>query len=272
MTKLYTVDAFTDEPYRGNPAAVCMLDEYPAVSWMQRLAAEMNLSETAFLVHNGDHFGLRWFTPGEEVDLCGHATLAAAHVLWEQGICSKGESIDFETKSGRLSASMHHGWIQLDFPAEPPVHVPPPDALNRALGIAPEQVLQNRMDLLAVLESERTVRAMQPDLELVSTLPVRGVIVTAPSANDSYDFVSRFFAPRVGVPEDPVTGSAHCALAPYWSERLGRNELIGHQISARGGVVQTKLEGDRVLLSGKAVSMYEATLSDAASRRPEIGA
>ena len=200
MTKLYTVDAFTDEPYRGNPAAVCILDEYPAVSWMQRLAAEMNLSETAFLVQNVDHFGLRWFTPGAEVDLCGHATLAAAHVLWEQGVCSKGESIAFETKSGRLSASLHDGWIQLDFPAEPPSHVPPPDTLNRALGIVPDQVLQNRMDLLAVLDSERAVRMVQPDFGLVSTLPVRGVIITAPSSDDSYDFVSRFFGSAGGCP------------------------------------------------------------------------
>lgn len=268
MTKLYTVDAFTDQPFRGNPAAVCVLDAFPAVSWMQHLAAEMNLSETAFLVHNGDHFGLRWFTPGDEVDLCGHATLAAAHVLWDQGICRAGESIIFETKSGRLGASLDDGWIQLDFPAEPPSHVTAPDVLNGALGIAPDQVLQNRMDLVAVLESERAVRSVQPDMGLIRTLPVRGVIVTAPSADDSFDFVSRFFAPRVGVPEDPVTGSAHCALAPYWSERLGRNELTGHQVSDRGGVLRTRLDGDRVLLFGKAVSMFAATLNDAAAPHP----
>ncbi len=262
---IVVVDAFTAEPFKGNPAAVCLLAD-PAQprtdAWMQSLAAEMNLSETAFLIprQNGDGFNLRWFTPTREVDLCGHATLASAQFLWEAGILDAGETARFHTRSGLLTATRKEDWIELDFPAGLPHEVETPSALQVALGENTFlHVAQNRMDLLVEIASEADVRALQPNMERLASIDVRGVIVTAQSATE-YDFVSRCFYPRVGVPEDPVTGSAHTALAPYWAQKLGKKKLFAYQASARGGELHLQLEGDRVKISGQAVTVWRGTL------------
>ena len=261
MQQFFVVDAFTDVPFCGNPAAVCVLEDFPSDGWMQSIASEINLSETAFVVPAGPAYRLRWFTPGGEVDLCGHATLGTAHALWNEGFESSG-SLSFETRSGVLGATRDGDWITLDFPEENPSVVEDSFGLANALCAQPSSVLQNRMDLMAVYESDEAVRALTPNMFLVSEIPVRGVIATAAGDKSEYDFVSRFFAPRLGVPEDPVTGSAHCALAPYWSGRIGRSELTGYQASQRGGTVKTAIKGGRVLLSGQAISAYTATLGD----------
>jgi PhzF family phenazine biosynthesis protein len=254
------VDAFTDEAFAGNPAAVCLLSSVRDEVWMQQVAREMNLSETAFLVRHADGFDLRWFTPGVEVDLCGHATLASAHVLWEERHLDAGQTARFHTRSGLLSASRQGGLIWLDFPATPPQPVSRCDDLERAFG-APFRFLgRTAFDYLVELESEAEVRSVDPDMNLLAGLGSRGVIVTAPSMNGVYDFVSRFFAPGAGIPEDPVTGSAHCGLGPYWAEKLGKKELIGYQASARGGTVRVHLEGDRVQLGGHAVTVLRGEL------------
>ncbi len=258
---LCTVDAFADAPFAGNPAAVCLLDAPRDAAWMQAVATEMNLAETAFVVPRGEAFGLRWFTPSVEVDLCGHATLAAAHVLWDAGRLDPGRPARFETRSGPLSATRAGEFIELDFPATPPV--PAPDAaaaLAAALGTAPARCWRSRFDLIAELGEAAAVRAVAPDLRLVARLPVRGVIVTAPGDAAGVDFVSRFFAPQSGVPEDPVTGSAHCALAPLWGERLGRDTLTGVQASRRGGTIRVRRAGDRVLLGGRAITILRGEL------------
>jgi len=259
------VDAFTETPFAGNPAGVCVLPEARDARWMQNVAQEMNLSETAFLVgHDGD-FNLRWFTPAVEVDLCGHATLASAHVLWEMGYVQGDEQIRFHTKSGLLTAKRKNGWIELNFPTreEDPVSTPPTNLL-KALGVtAPLYVGKDRteqFDYIVEVESEEIVRSLQPDYALLATVPGRGVIVTSRAATDSYDFVSRFFGPQVGVNEDPVTGSAHCCLAPYWTTRLGKKELVGYQASERGGIVLVRVENDRVCLGGKAVTVIRGEL------------
>lgn len=259
--RITQVDAFADRPFAGNPAAVCVLPEPADERWMQQVAQEMNLSETAFLVlrSGGDGFDLRWFTPAAEVDLCGHATLAGAHVLWEEGHLPPDAEAAFHTRSGVLRARRRDGWIEMDFPAEPAVEVAAPGGLAEALRAVPVYVGRNRMDFLAVLESEATVRELQPDLRRIEALGGRGLIVTAPGSGD-VDFVSRFFAPQVGVPEDPVTGSAHCCLAPYWQQCLGRDEMTGYQASARGGLVRVRVAGDRVILSGQAVTVLRGQL------------
>lgn len=251
---LWIVDAFAEKPFTGNPAAVCLLDAPREAAWLQHVAAEMNLSETAFVVPRAggeDGFDLRWFTPTVEVELCGHATLASAHVLWELGRLEHDRVARFHTKSGWLEARSRDGRIELDFPAKVVSAVTAPKGLLEALGAAPVFVGSNRMDFLVELESDEHVRSVAPDFEALKQVEARGVIVTAPGAGH-YDFVSRFFAPRVGVREDPVTGSAHCALGPYWSAKLGRDELVGHQASRRGGVVRTKHRGERVFLGGSA--------------------
>lgn len=265
--RIRVVDAFTDAPFAGNPAAVCLIDgDWPAESWMQHVAAEMNLSETAFarpLAGDG-RWGLRWFTPTVEVDLCGHATLATAHVLAaERGI----RSVRFATRSGELRTEIDgDGRVTLDFPTAAVSKSPPPESLAAALGTGIVACLRtgDLGDLLVVVSDEATVRGLEPDLVAVAALStsddIRGVIVTAPADGDGYDFVSRFFGPAVGVPEDPVTGSAHTALAPYWSARLGRHRLVGRQVSARGGTVHTELAGDRVLLTGRAVTVLDGEL------------
>jgi PhzF family phenazine biosynthesis protein len=249
------VDAFTDRPFAGNPAAVCILPAAREPAWMQLVAREMNLAETAFLVRRPEGFDLRWFTPGLEVDLCGHATLASAHTLWEEGHLPAGETARFHTRSGLLTASRAGELIWLDFPATPAKPVEAPSELVAGLGAPMRWVGQTPFDYLVELESDEAVRALNPDLARLARIVARGVIVTARSDVEGQDFVSRFFAPAAGVPEDPVTGSAHCALAPFWGERLKRTELVGYQASSRGGLVRTRLRGDRVLLGGQAVTV-----------------
>ena len=263
--RISQVDAFTDTPFAGNPAAVCVLDAERPAAWMEQVAREMNLSETAFLQPRAHGFGLRWFTPTHEVDLCGHATLASAHVLWAEGHLAAGEAAVFHTKSGQLTARRHgDGWIAMDFPAEPFEPTDAPPGLLDALGVSPAFVGRNRMDVGVLLEDEAAVRDVVPDMARLATIDARGVIVTAlADEGTAYDFVSRFFGPRVGVPEDPVTGSAHCALGPFWADRLGKATLTGRQVSARGGVVRIQMESatsPRVLLLGQAATVLRAEL------------
>jgi predicted PhzF superfamily epimerase YddE/YHI9 len=261
--RITQVDAFTAEPFRGNPAAVCVLPAPREEAWMQALAREMNLSETAFLVRREAEptaYDLRWFTPTVEVDLCGHATLASAHALWEESHLPGAETARFHTRSGLLTAERRGEWIWMDFPAAPPVAAEAPPELRRALSAEPRWVGASRFDTLVEVESEQVLRALRPDISLLRRIPTRGVIVTARADSAEHDFVSRFFAPNVGVDEDPVTGSAHCVLAPFWAERLGRAELTGYQASARGGVVRVQARGERVLLGGQAVTVLRGEL------------
>lgn len=259
--RITQVDAFTDRPFTGNPAAVAILSDIPSESWLQDVAREMNLSETAFLLQHEDGFDLRWFTPAAEVDLCGHATLASAHVLWEDGVMGEGQTIRFHTRSGVLTARRpERGWIEMDFPAVPPEECGSVEGLEEALGATPRWVGRGGPDYLVVVDGEKQVRSLSPDQQLLRRLDARGVIVTSEAISAGSDFVSRFFAPRVGVPEDPVTGSAHCALAPFWAGRLGRSEMVGYQVSARGGKVRVRLEGERVILSGQAVTVMRGEL------------
>ena len=258
--RIIQVDAFTDRPFAGNPAAVCVLPEPRPAAWMQDVAREMNLSETAFLVKQADGYDLRWFTPLVEVDLCGHATLASAHVLWETGALGPGEQARFHTRSGLLTADRRGEFIELDFPAQPERESTVPRGLWEALGVTPHYVGMNRFDVLVLVATEAVLRAMHPDFGRLRSVPVRGVIVTAQASSPEYDIVSRFFAPAVGVDEDPVTGSAHCCLAPFWAPRLGKDDFIAYQASARGGVVRVALRGDRVRLGGQAVTVLEGEL------------
>ncbi len=257
---IYQVDAFTDRPFAGNPAAVCVLPEPRDARWMQSVAQEMNLSETAFLLKEAHGFNLRWFTPTTEVDLCGHATLASAHVLWEAGYLGPSEQASFSTRSGLLTAVRKGDWIELDFPAEPEAPATAPPDLAKALGATPKYVGKNRFDYLVEVDCEETVRDLKPDLNTLGKIPARGFIVTSLASSPSYDFVSRFFAPGAGINEDPVTGSAHCCLGPFWSARSGKNEFIAHQVSPRGGVVQVRVSGARVHLGGKAVTVLRGEL------------
>lgn len=257
---LAQIDAFTDKPFAGNPAAVCVLTEPREAEWMQLVAREMNLSETAFLSARGDGFDLRWFTPATEVDLCGHATLASAHFLWEEGRLAADEPARFHTRSGVLTAEKKGCWIEMDFPATPIQPDAAPDGLERALGSKAVHVGRSRFDYLLELEDESKVRTLDPDFRALRGVKARGIIVTSRASGKDYDFVSRFFAPASGVDEDPVTGSAHCALAPYWKQRLGRDNLTGYQASRRGGMVRTLCVGDRVKLSGQAVTVSRGEL------------
>ena len=258
---IFQVDAFADRPFAGNPAGVCILEKPAPEKWMQVVAAEMNVAETAFLVRRTDGaYDLRWFTPTVEVDLCGHATLASAHILWEEKHLAPGDGAHFHTKSGPLRAWRDGQAIRMDFPSEPPAAEDPPPTLVEAVGASFTYAGRNRMDWLVELADEAAVRAVRPALRPLAELGVRGVIVTARSATPERDFVSRFFAPAAGVDEDPVTGSAHCALAPYWAAKLGRPGLVGYQASARGGTVQCTLAGDRVVLGGTAVTVLRAKL------------
>lgn len=257
---LSQVDAFTDARFSGNAAAVCLLPESRPTSWLQAVAAEMNLSETAFLVPGPTAFGLRWFTPAVEVDLCGHATLASAHVLWEAGVLPPAQEARFDTLAGILTARQQNGWIEMTFPGEPERPASAPVALAEGLGVVPRYVGRNRLDWLVEVESETQVRDLHPDLGRLAGVEGRGVIVTARSETHGYHFVSRFFAPRVGIPEDPVTGSAHCCLGPFWSERLALPEVVGYQASARGGVVRVRVDGEKVHLAGQAVTVFRGTL------------
>lgn len=256
-----TVDAFTDRPFAGNPAAVCILSGPADEAWMRSVAAEMNLSETAFLHPHADGWSLRWLTPAVEVDLCGHATLASAHVLWQDGHLAADAEARFHTRSGVLTCRRQGDWITMDFPAKPEQQAEAPEGLERALGVTPRYVGRSHFDLLVEVDSDDIVRSIQPDLTLLAKVDVRGVIVTARSGDGRYDFVSRFFAPRAGVDEDPVTGSAHCVLAPFWAQRLGKDEMTAFQASRRGGVVRVRVAGDRVELAGQAVTMLRAELA-----------
>jgi predicted PhzF superfamily epimerase YddE/YHI9 len=260
-TPLWVVDAFTDRPFAGNPAGVCLLDAPADDRWMQSLAMEMKHSETAFVraVPEGG-FSLRWFTPAVEVDLCGHATLASAHALWESGRLPLGQEARFHTRSGLLTAVPEGERIRLDFPAKPLTQCPPPDGLLEALGTSAVFVRKNQFDYLVELQNEDELRRLKPDVARLQATPCRGVIVTA-AGSDGFDFVSRFFAPGAGIDEDPVTGSAHCALGPYWAEKLGKRELRAFQASRRGGVVEVRLSGDRVHLLGRAVTVLRGELA-----------
>ncbi|MBK9169495.1 MAG: PhzF family phenazine biosynthesis protein [Bryobacterales bacterium] len=253
------VDAFAGQPFAGNPAAVCVLPDTREDEWLQSVAREMNLSETAFLWRQPDNsFELRWFTPSVEVDLCGHATLASAHVLWEEGYLGRAVMARFHTRSGLLTAAARGAWIELDFPATPASEAEPPKGLAEALGLTPLWTGRTRFDYLVEADSEETVRRLTPDFTALRRLPVRGVIVTAPGRE--FDCVSRFFAPVSGIDEDPVTGSAHCALGPHWASRLGKKDLVAFQASARGGVLRVRVSGDRVGLAGQAVTILRGEL------------
>jgi PhzF family phenazine biosynthesis protein len=254
--KQYQIDAFATRPFEGNPAAVCPLESWLDDDILRAIAEENNLSETAFFVPSDKGFKLRWFTPASEVDLCGHATLAAAHVLFE----SLGYSepvITFETRSGELLVERKGRGLEMNFPARPPKPCELPEALALGLGQRPVEVLAAD-DYMAVFDNEATVRAIRPDHALLSQLDLRGVIVTAPG--DDVDFVSRFFAPKLGIPEDPVTGSAHCELAPYWAGKLGKTALNASQVSRRGGHIACEVRGDRVALLGSAVTFMTAEI------------
>jgi predicted PhzF superfamily epimerase YddE/YHI9 len=254
------VDAFTDHAFGGNPAGVCVLQEPKSAEWMQSVALEMNLSETAFLEKRPDgSFDLRWFTPAVEVDLCGHATLASAHSLWESGKLSSGEEARFHTRSGLLTAKQEGEWIELDFPVKHAIESAPPPGLIEALGAAPKYVAKNQFDYLVEV-SETELLKMSPNHGLLRTIPVRGVIVTSGSSDPAFDFVSRFFAPGSGIDEDPVTGSAHTALTPFWAVRLGKATMMARQASARGGILRVTMKGDRVLLGGRAVTTLRGEL------------
>ena len=263
---LYQVDAFTDTAFAGNPAAVCLLSSQRPDAWMQDVAAEMNLSETAFLRPLSDAtYRLRWFTPTDEVDLCGHATLASAHVLWTDEGGASDSPVQFETASGTLTATWNDGWITLDFPTDPlsPTDAPPASLLDGLGDAHPSYVGYTGRDYLVRLDTAEAVRSLSPQMARLATLDGRGVIVTAPSDTDAADFVSRFFAPGVGVPEDPVTGSAHCALGPYWAREMGKTRLTGHQVSPRGGTVRMRLaapEAERIELDGQAVTVVRGRL------------
>jgi len=255
------VDAFTDQPFGGNPAAVCVLSASKSDSWMQAVAQEMNLSETAFLIEQVNGYNLRWFTPAVEVDLCGHATLASAHVLWSEGYLDREQPARFYTRSGLLTATLREDWIELDFPATPPLTTDPPGELLSALGVeAIALAASAQKDYLVQIAEAGVLRNLQPDLKRLKNVPARGVIVTSISDDPAYDFLSRFFAPAAGIDEDPVTGSAHCCLGPFWRDRLGKNPLIGYQASVRGGVVRVNCHNDRVLLAGQAVTVMRGEL------------
>ncbi|MEW5771962.1 MAG: PhzF family phenazine biosynthesis protein [Thermodesulfobacteriota bacterium] len=258
---LWQVDAFTDRPFAGNPAAVCLLDREVDPAWMQAVAAEMNLSETAFATPRGASFGLRWFTPAVEVDLCGHATLATAHVLWESGVLDPRQEAAFSTRSGALTVRrLPDGWMEMDFPALPAKEAAPPAGLLEALGVEARYVGRSRFDVLVEAADAAAVRGLAPDFSRLARLECRGVMVTAPSDVAGADFVSRFFAPAVGVNEDPVTGSAHCVLTPHWAAKLGKDRLDALQVSARGGRLRLALAGDRVKIAGQAVTVLRGEL------------
>lgn len=254
------VDAFTAEAFKGNPAAVCVLPTPQSDAWMQAVAQEMNLSETAFLLRQTEGFELRWFTPTVEVDLCGHATLASAHVLWSEGHLPPHEVARFYTRSGLLTAQRQEDWIELNFPIDSPTIVQPPAELAAALEVQPLSVGQARLGYVVEVDSAAIVRELQPDFARLAELPVPGVMITSPADTAEYDFISRFFAPRLGINEDPVTGAAHCCLAPFWQSRFGKETLLGYQASARGGCVRVRCQGERVHLAGQAVTVLRGEL------------
>ncbi len=259
---IFTVDAFTDKPFSGNPAGVCVPDSPLDENLMQKIALEMNLSETAFPLRKDDgSYSLRWFTPASEVDLCGHATLGSSHILWETGRADKSKELHFHTRSGLLKAGLRDGGIELDFPSIESKPADIPEDLTIAIGVKPIELLETQWYYLALLDSEETLRNVKPDFGMLNRLEAWGTIITAKSSMPGYDFVSRFFAPAKGVPEDPVTGSAHCALGPYWMNKSGKNIFKAYQASARGGTVGVRVEGDRVYLTGSAVTVLSGTMN-----------
>lgn len=260
-TDLWLIDAFTDTAFAGNPAGVCLLAKPRPDEWMQSVAREMNQAETAFLVPRKDGFDLRWFTPAVEVDLCGHATLASAHYLWTKRKLTPRATARFHTRSGVLTAVKKKDWIILDFPAMPAASCEAPPYLLDAFRASGAPAFRSQFDYMVVLEKPAKLRELKPDTRLLKAIECRGVIVTSPSDEPGVDFLSRFFAPGVGVDEDPVTGSAHCTLAPYWAQRLGRSKLVGRQISHRGGTVQVEAAGERVRLGGQAVTVVKGTIA-----------
>lgn len=264
MIRLFQVDAFTDTPFKGNPAGVCILNEARAEEWMLKVAAEMNLSETAFVQPMAKGYSLRWFTPKTEVSLCGHATLATAHILFEEGLLKKTEEAIFQTKSGILRAKWRTDSIELDFPSKEITPTEGNPDLNKALSISPAftgvNARANGKLYRLEVASQGIVEELEPDFAQLSKADARAVIVTSRSYSGAYDFVSRFFAPAIGINEDPVTGSSHCYLTPYWAAKLGKKQLTGYQASRRTGVIVCRWEGDRVLLSGKAVTIFRAEL------------
>jgi predicted PhzF superfamily epimerase YddE/YHI9 len=258
---LFHVDAFTSSPFAGNAAAVCILDEPREDVWLQQVASEMNLAATAFLYAQDDGYRLRWFSAKVELELCGHGTLASAHTLWDQGYLSPDAQARFFTRGGFLTAKRDGDWIELNFPAklEQALEIQP--IIRESLGVTPLYVGKSQLDYLVEVESEAVVRSLQPDFGKMVTLPARGVIVTAATSDSSeYDFVSRFFCPSVGINEDPVTGSAHCVLSPFWSKRLGREQLTGYQASTRGGTVRVRFDCDRVHIGGQALTVLRGAL------------
>lgn len=275
--QIFQVDAFSDRPFGGNPAAVCVLDEPKPDLWMQQLAQEMNLSETAFLLPENDGYRLRWFTPAVEVNLCGHATLASAHVLWHEGFLARDRPALFYTLSGILTAHLNQDWIELNFPAAPPKPLETvPAGLAKALGIEIQEIWKDDdlNYLLIELATPEIISSIQPNFTALAPIHLDGIIVTA-AGREPYDFVSRFFAPAYGIDEDPVTGSAHCVLGPYWQQRQSKSKFLAYQCSARGGTVKVKLEPnmaqpktedsdrhsrDRIILSGQAVTVFKGNL------------
>ena len=255
---LYQVDSFTVKPFKGNPAGVCLLEQPREAAWMQSVASEMNLSETAFLYPKGDDYYLRWFTPSTEVDLCGHATLASAHILYEFGFYDPDESIRFHTKSGLITATFARGTIELDMPLIEPVSAQSTELLEEILGFIPVAVAKSEDGelLLAELANPSAVIAFEPDFKKINNLEATNLIITASKGYGEFDFISRFFSPRSGIPEDPVTGLGHCLLAPYWAKKLGKDQLVAYQASARGGTIWCRVGKDRVYLGGKAVTLF----------------
>lgn len=268
LQDLYVVDAFTNQPFAGNPAAVCLLESPADERWMQQVAREMNLSETCFLVPIDEGYALRWFTPATEVRLCGHATLASAFTLWETGVLASDAAARFQTLSGWLTCRRAGNWIEMDFPAQRVSPREAPTGLLPALDVDPLWLGANGMDYLVEVANAAVLRALQPNFSLLATVQARGVIVTCRSDSPDFDFLSRFFAPAAGVNEDPVTGSAHCALGPYWEGKLGRAAFTAFQASPRGGVVKLAVRGDRVLLSGQAVMMSRVSLMQGPTSSP----
>ena len=257
----FEIFAFTSRMFAGNPAAVCLLEEFLPDETLQAIATQNDLAETAFVVERADHFDLRWMTPAVEVDLCGHATLASAHALWSEWMLDPADIAYFHTRSGVLTATLIDNYIELDFPATLEAHSDAPPGLLESLGVkAPKYVGKNKFDYLVEVESEDVVRSLKPDHAKLRQIPVRGVIVTSRSSSDKFDFVSRFFAPGSGIDEDPVTGSAHCCLTPYWAAKLGKKELVAFQASPRGGSLRVRLDGDRVKIAGRAVTVLRGRL------------
>ena len=258
--QLFQVDAFTNQPFRGNPAGVVLLDEEQPDSWMQSVAQEMNLSETAFVIGEKSPYNLRWFTPAVEVELCGHATLATAHILFEREIAAKNEAIEFKTRSGILTTTYNDGWVQMDFPSFSADEILDRSEITRALNETPDQAYNSGESIMAVFDVPEKIYKMAPDFELIKRFNIQGIMVTSHSEEPGIDFISRYFAPNVGIDEDPVTGSAHCSLGPYWGARLDKSVLNAKQVSDRGGEIQVRVKDDRTFISGQAVTIFSGKL------------